>query len=87
MFRNSDPDTSMLAAESVDRNKGRRVALKTLLENKEGLTDYELAAITGYQQNSIGKRRGELRDLGLVVDSGTRRPAPSGAASIVWRAA
>lgn len=38
------------------------------------------------QQTSAGKRRGELRDDGLVEDAGIRRPAPSGSASIVWRA-
>jgi hypothetical protein len=37
------------------------------------------------QQTSVGKRRGELRDLGLIEDSNTARPAPSGALAIVWR--
>jgi hypothetical protein len=51
----------------------------------DGLTDFELAALMSRQQTSVGKRRGELRDLGLIEDSNTARPAPSGALAIVWR--
>jgi hypothetical protein len=50
----------------------------------DGLTDFELADIMGRQQTSAGKRRGELRDIGLVSDTGYRRPAPSGSMAIVW---
>ena len=47
-------------------------------------TDHELAAYTGIQQNSIGKRRGECVEKGLVKASGRRRPAPSGSNATVW---
>jgi DNA-binding transcriptional ArsR family regulator len=88
MCRNSDQDTSLEAALGIRPNIGRsrRIALQALLEAEDGLTDFELADKTGYQQTSIGKRRTELRNMGLVADSGRRRKTPSGASAIVWRA-
>ena len=87
-FRNTDPDTSEDAAkrDPEQRQRDRDRALAALRAAPDGLTDYELAAIIGRQQNSAGKRRGELRDAGLVRDSGRRRPAPSGSSAIVWEA-
>ena len=84
----SDPDTSHEAAEdaAVSANKGREIALATLRRHPAGLTDHELAAITGWQLNSMNKRRGELRDRGFVYDTGTRRRTPSGSSAIVWKA-
>ena len=43
--------------------------------------------VTGVAQTSIGVRRHELVAAGLVIDSGLRRPAPSGSLAIVWRVA
>lgn len=86
--RRTDPDTSHHAARATRGNAptNRAIALDTLRRFPAGLTDFELAEITGLQQTSIGKRRGELRDAGLVRDSGQRRPSPSGSPSIVWEA-
>ena len=86
--RRTDPDTSHRAARTTRPNAGtnRAVALDVLQRWPAGLTDFELAEITGLQQTSIGKRRGELRDAGLVRDTGRRRPSPSGSPSIVWEA-
>jgi len=88
MVRSSDPDTSELAARDTLRKAPthRARALDALRKCHGGLTDFELAAYLGLQQTSAGKRRGELRDAGLVYDSGLRRPAPSGSLAIVWRA-
>ena len=88
-FRNSDPHTCEAAANDAAKRASysRRLALQILRGNPAGLTDFELAELSGFQQTSIGKRRGELRDAGLVVDSGERRRAPSGSMAIVWRAA
>jgi hypothetical protein len=85
--RRSDPDTSHAAADRHPalRHNDRRAALLAHDEHPGGLTDFELADIMGRQQTSAGKRRGELRDLGFISDSGERRPAPSGSMSIVWR--
>ena len=84
MFRSTDPDTSIAAASSVMTEIGKDKVLKALKQYPGGLTDFELADETGWQQTSIGKRRGELRDVGLVIDSGYRKPAPSGRMAIVW---
>lgn len=87
--RKTDPDTSHEAARYAALNAAtlRAMALRELVAAGDaGLTDFELAARCRSQQTSVGKRRGELRDSGLVEDSGERRPSPSGAAAIVWRA-
>jgi DNA-binding transcriptional ArsR family regulator len=86
--RRTDPATSHVAAKRATVNAGtnRALALRLLREAPDGLTDFELAERAGLQQTSIGKRRGELRDQGLVCDSGRRRPAPSGSPAIVWEA-
>lgn len=54
------------------------------------LTDFELASQTGWQQTSIGKRRGECRDAGLIEAAEVngqplRRPSPSGSMAQAWR--
>ncbi len=100
-YRATDPETSRLAAiySLPNRTHGRAVALEALTAaGEQGLTDFELEAVTGIKQTSIGKRRKDLCDAGLVVgrmviDPATlqlrqdRRPAPSGAKSLVWVAA
>lgn len=85
--RNTDPDTSHSAANANPklREADRRMVLLIHAMFPNGLTDYDLAHHTGRQQNSVGKRRGELRDEGLIAATTERRPAPSGAMCIVWR--
>jgi hypothetical protein len=85
--RLTDPDTSFIAAVRglSGRITDRRKALAALAAASEtGLTDFELGDRIGRAQTSAGKRRGELRDLKLVSDTGTRRAAPSGSPAIVW---
>ena len=85
--RASDPNTSMMAAllDPVGRQTIRkRVARALKAAGLRGLTDYELADLLNLQQNSVGKRRGELRDEGFVRDSGETRKGPSGSPCIVW---
>lgn len=86
--RATDPETSHQAAADAGTHArtNRAMALQLLRDHADGLTDFELAALSGLQQTSIGKRRGELRDAGLVRDSGRRRAAPSGSMAIVWEA-
>lgn len=85
--RNSDPETSHRAAarDPQRKAKDRAKVWAAHLANPDGLTDFELADIVGRQQTSAGKRRGELRDLGLIEATELRRPAPSGSPAIVWR--
>jgi hypothetical protein len=82
--RVNDPDTCQEPTE-VRMSSGRLKALAAHYMHPEGLTDFELAALTDTAQTSIGKRRGELEQAGLIVATTIRRPAPSGAKAIVWR--
>ena len=91
MSRNSDPETSHEAANEVRFRASRhRILALTTLKRFGPLTDYELSARTGLQQNSIGKRRKECQDAGLIVGfmdaygNNVKRPAPSGSKSLVW---
>ena len=87
--RHSDPETSHQAARDAAPNAGtnRALALATLQAAlPDGLTDFELAELTGVAQTSIGVRRKELERAGLVVATIDRRPSPSGSAAIVWKA-
>jgi hypothetical protein len=55
------------------------------------MTDFELANATGIQQTSIGKRRKDCQDTGLVDvltnEDGVKakRLTPSGSSALVWR--
>jgi len=91
MTRTRDRSTSITAAASVRVTESQMLALRTLSENPNGLTDFELADLTHRQQTSIGKRRVDLYHVGLV-DAATdeqgnllKRPAPSGSPATVWR--
>lgn len=85
--RASDPETSWRAADRhpVMRREDRVAVLIAHYRNPKGLTDFELGDIVKRQQTSAGKRRGELRDNGLIEQTSERRPSPSGSSAIVWR--
>lgn len=86
MHRIPDAVTSIAAAKDAKANAetNRQLALRLIRESADGLTDFDLADLTGLQQNSIGKRRTELVQLGLVTNSGRRRPSWTGSQAIVW---
>ena len=91
LARNTDPETSHEAAEDVSfRASAHRLLAMQALDRYGALTDYELAARTGLQQNSIGKRRKDCQDAGMVErlldadGNSIKRPAPSGSMSLVW---
>jgi hypothetical protein len=85
--RRMDHETSIAAAERVHGHLARHryLALRAHFENPGGLNDFELAAITGIPQTSIGKRRLELMRDELIEETGLTRPSPTGSASKVWR--
>jgi hypothetical protein len=90
--RATDDVTSVMAAERAAGHVslGRMLALKLHYENPEGLTDFELAKLSGWQQTSIGKRRGDLMNpkyfpTPLVEKTGLTRPSPSGSPARVYR--
>lgn len=66
--RTGDQHTSIAAARAAGfrASEGRLIALRTLAAHADGLTDFELADLTGIAQTSIGKRRGECAAAGLV---------------------
>jgi len=91
LARNADPETSHEAAEDVSfRASAHRLLAMQALDRYGALTDYELAAQTGLQQNSIGKRRKDCQDAGMVErlldadGNSIKRPAPSGSMALVW---
>jgi|688.fasta_scaffold127181_3 DNA-binding MarR family transcriptional regulator len=91
LARNTDPETSHEAAADVSfRASAHRLLAMQALDRFGALTDYELAARTGLQQNSIGKRRKDCQDAGMVErlldadGNSIKRPAPSGSKALVW---
>lgn len=90
LARRSDPETSFEAANdaSFRASNGRMLVLKHLAVLP--MTDFELATATGTQQTSIGKRRGECMNNGLVRVSldhrgdVVKRKTPSGSLARVW---
>lgn len=93
MYRRTDEDTAQGAAVIAIGNAAtnRHLALVHLYAaGDDGLSDFDLEAKTGVQQTSIGKRRGELRDAGLVARAfdeagkGRTRLSPSNTPAAVW---
>jgi hypothetical protein len=86
--RLTDPETSQIAGQDrPSRDTDRDRALEALkAAGATGLTDYELGYKINRQQNSAGKRRGELVRMGLAEYAGFTRPGPSGSPCRVWRA-
>ena len=92
MARSSDPDTAhgaaVIALFAAPTNRERVLHVHATTE-RDGLTDFDLADITGVQQTSIGKRRGELVAVGYIeraYDEGraVTRPSPTGTPAAVW---
>jgi hypothetical protein len=97
-YRNSDPETSRLAAaDAAMHARTLRGHVVRLLRELGPMTDFQIADALAAQgipcagQTSAGKRRLEAQRLGdvvpLVVDGEVvKRPAPSGSLAIVWKA-
>lgn len=80
-------DTEQAAAERVRPRTGtqrRRVLAAFVRAYPEGRTDDELVAELGLTPNSVRPRRVELVRGGWLVDSGERRPTPTGSPAVVW---
>jgi MarR family len=88
--RTSDPDTSQEAADSLTAQTvgARCQELYNLIvaHPRAGLTVHDLVAITGYDRGNTARRITDLRQAGLIVDSGRRRRHANGRKSIVWTA-
>lgn len=83
----SDPPTawqaSVLAALRAPTLR-KRVLFCLCDLGEAGGTDYEVSERLGIQRTSSGKRRLELQRIGLVEDSGHRRPTDCNVAAVVW---
>lgn len=86
--RSAPPGTSEVAADmiaAVANHKRRQVFDVIAAAGLQGATDAAVQAATGLRAQSVSPRRDELRALGLIVDSGERRPTPSGRPAAVWK--
>lgn len=88
--RRTDPATSHTAASSVAHLRHTQQVVLTLLRLEGGQTDEELLLLWNdriadrISPSGLRTRRAELVDMGLVRDSGDRRPLQSGRMAIVW---
>lgn len=81
--RPSDPPTSHAAAR-INRTTLTEQVRAALTEHPEGLTDWELCQVLGFElvrKPSVGKRRQELG----AIDSGRTRLSPFDSPCTVWR--
>ena len=85
LSRSNDRDTARTAGERVNLTEGqRKVFLALAGAGSRGLIDHDHQRLNGLIPTSAGKRRLELMQAGLVVDSGHRRATDTGTAAIVW---
>ena len=87
--RATDPETARLAAIAAERHltDNQWKVLKSLVEaGRSGLLDHDHEARNGLKQDTAGKRRGELQELGLVEPTGERRHTPRRSLAGVYRA-
>ncbi|MDY0169427.1 MAG: hypothetical protein RBS80_22985 [Thermoguttaceae bacterium] len=73
-------------APHTDDMRGEVLAA-LVTRGRRGATDEELARELSMRGDTERARRVELRDAGLVIDSGRRRPTSSGRRAVVWIAA
>ena len=91
--RRTDPATSHAAAHSVAHLRHNQRVILTLLQLDGPMTDEELLYLWNdriaerISPSGLRTRRCELVDMGMVRDSGDRRPLESGRMAIVWEAA
>lgn len=92
--RPGDPETAKDAAEAIRPVLAPECArvLESLKHYAHGATAWQIVrdlADFGVHrdQNVVARRLTDLRDAGLVVDSGVRRPGRSGRSLIVWTVA
>ena len=87
--RATDPWTSHAAASKAPGLAARQAAciLEVLRINKGGLTVDEIATIIGtLDRVQVGRRMIDLREGGLIIDSGITRTNSNNRHVIVWKA-
>ena len=87
--RGTDPDTSHLAAQSMEGKCQRieGIVLEALKKRGDhGATTRELAALTGLDWGTVTPRMKPMEKKGFITDSGHTRPGISNRQQIVWLA-
>ena len=82
MARRTDPDTSHIAALTVDANRLEKLVVSALMQYPNGCTVKEISVILDIDKWSISPRMKPLEGKGLVERTAERRDR-----SIVWRIA
>mgnify|MGYP003139867014 FL=1 len=82
MARRTDPDTSHIAALTVDANRLEKLVVSALTQYPNGCTVKEISVILDIDKWSISPRMKPLEGKGLVERTTERRDR-----SIVWRIA
>ena len=72
-------------AAETRHNQRKEVLEHFIKRGNYGSTDYETGLDLKILRTSAGKRRKELCQDGMIVDSGTRRKTDTGSTAIVWR--
>lgn len=88
LHRNPDHATSIAAAKSVypDLSDKQAEVLSFAKDQPDGFTDLELYHALGGAEATYRKRRTELTEKGLIVDTGTTRKHPGRRTPhTVWR--
>ena len=84
------PDTSRRAAHKLAGEKVRKLRKEVLKVVQEaggrGITAAEVTQVMDKDKNSTSPRVTELRQGGLIYDSGWRRKTPPVGSSIIWLA-
>lgn len=80
-------ETSREAAESIEEAGGAlRGRVLGALRTRGAMTDGELQEFLAMDPSTERPRRVELVRMGLVRDSGVRKPTPSGRRATLWEA-
>ena len=86
--RNTDPDTSHEAAESIDTTALERIVYDTIKQFPNGcIGDDVVRMLPQFGIQTISPRYAPLLRKGWIIDTGERRPARSGRSQRVMKAA
>lgn len=80
------PDTSRAAFEAIKPHKARLMTHVYVQIQKAPASCDELEVALGMSHQGCSARVHDLMKIGLIFDSGERRPTRSGRNAIVWRA-
>ena len=87
LSRNTDPQTSKEAAQSVNVTSLEQIVLDVIKRYPQGCISQDVESeLAQYRSSSITPRYNQLIKKGLVIDTGKKRPGFSGRNQRVMRA-